>query len=153
LNDAQAGGRTVAVLCLDLDRFKEVNDLYGHGADDQVLRMAADRMSKTIRRDEFVGRVGGDEFVVLQSEGLQPDSAAALATRLIEAFDPNFEIDGSPTDIGTSIGIALYPDDGTTAEQILANADMALYRAKGAGRGALASSSRTWTSPSGGAGA
>jgi diguanylate cyclase (GGDEF)-like protein/PAS domain S-box-containing protein len=135
LNDAQTGGRTVAVLCLDLDRFKEVNDLYGHGTGDQVLRMAADRMSKTIRRDEFVGRVGGDEFVVLQSEGLQPDSAAALATRLIEAFDPNFEIDGSPTDIGASIGIALYPDDGTTAEQILANADMALYRAKGAGRG------------------
>ncbi|MGH6832140.1 MAG: putative bifunctional diguanylate cyclase/phosphodiesterase, partial [Methyloceanibacter sp.] len=135
LNDAQADGRTVAVLCLDLDRFKEVNDLYGHGAGDQVLRMAADRMSKTIRRDEFVGRVGGDEFVVLQSEGLQPNSAAALAARLIEEFEPNFEIDGSPTDIGASIGIALYPDDGTTAEQILANADMALYRAKGVGRG------------------
>lgn len=135
LAEAQAGGYTFAVLCLDLDRFKEVNDLYGHGAGDQVLRMAADRMSKALSHDEFVGRVGGDEFVVLQSEGLQPDFAAALAARLIEAFDPNFEIDGSPTDIGASIGIALYPDDGATAEQILANADMALYRAKGDGRG------------------
>ena len=135
LTDAQASGRTFAVLCLDLDRFKEVNDLYGHGAGDQVLRMAADRMSKALGHDEFVGRVGGDEFVVLQSEGSQPDSAAALATRLIGAFDANFEIDGSPTDVGASIGIALYPDDGATAEQILANADMALYRAKGTGRG------------------
>jgi diguanylate cyclase (GGDEF)-like protein len=131
----QADGRTFAVLCLDLDRFKEVNDVYGHGAGDQVLRMAADRMSKALGKDEFLGRVGGDEFVFLQSEGWQPESAAALATRLIEAFDPKFEIDGSPTDIGASIGIALYPDDGTTAEQILTNADMALFRAKGTGRG------------------
>jgi diguanylate cyclase (GGDEF)-like protein len=86
LADAQVLGCTFAVLCLDLDRFKEVNDLYGHGAGDQVLRMAADRMSGALGQDEFVGRVGGDEFVVLQSEGLQPDTAAALATKLIEAF-------------------------------------------------------------------
>jgi diguanylate cyclase (GGDEF)-like protein/PAS domain S-box-containing protein len=132
---AQADGRAFAVLCLDLDRFKEVNDVYGHGAGDQVLRMASGRMSKVLRKDEFLGRVGGDEFVVLQSDGFQPESAAALATKLIEAFDPKFEIDGSLTDIGASIGIALYPDDGTTSEQILANADMALYRAKGSGRG------------------
>jgi diguanylate cyclase (GGDEF)-like protein len=135
LSDAQAGGRTFSVLCLDLDRFKEVNDVYGHGAGDQVLRMAADRMSEALSQDAFLGRVGGDEFVVLQCEGPQPDSAAALATRLIEAFDASFEIDGSPTDIGASIGIALYPGEGVTAEQILANADMALYRAKGTGRG------------------
>jgi diguanylate cyclase (GGDEF)-like protein/PAS domain S-box-containing protein len=135
LADAQASNWTFAVLCVDLDRFKEVNDLYGHGAGDQVLRMAADRMSESLGNGELVGRVGGDEFVILQSEGLQPDTAAALATRLTEAFAAPFEIDGSATDVGASIGIALYPDDGGTAEQILANADMALYRAKGNGRG------------------
>jgi PAS domain S-box-containing protein len=107
------------------------NEVYG----DQVLRMAADRMSESLGKGELVGRVGGDEFVILQSEGLQPDTAAALATRLTEAFAAPFEIDGSATDVGASIGIALYPDDGSTADQILANADMALYRAKGNGRG------------------
>ncbi|HZJ11155.1 MAG TPA: GGDEF domain-containing protein [Methyloceanibacter sp.] len=66
LADAQAGGWSFAVLCLDLDRFKEVNDLYGHGAGDQVLRMAADRMGGALSPKEFIGRVGGDEFVVLQ---------------------------------------------------------------------------------------
>jgi diguanylate cyclase (GGDEF)-like protein/PAS domain S-box-containing protein len=135
LTDAQAANWTFAVLCVDLDRFKEVNDLYGHGAGDQVLRLAADRMSDSLGRGEFVGRVGGDEFVIIQSEGPQPDGAAALASKLIEAFDAPFEVDGSVTDVGASIGIALYPDDGTTADQIIANADMALYRAKGNGRG------------------
>ena len=135
LVDAQSGGWTFAVLCLDLDRFKEVNDLYGHAVGDQVLRLAADRMSAALSHGEFAARVGGDEFVILQSEGLQPDSAAALASRLTEAFAASFEIDGTATDVGVSIGIALYPDDGISAEQILANADMALYRAKGNGRG------------------
>jgi diguanylate cyclase (GGDEF)-like protein/PAS domain S-box-containing protein len=135
LADAQATGCTFSVLCLDLDRFKEVNDLYGHGAGDQVLRMAADRMSGALSPKEFAGRVGGDEFVILQDDVLQPDTAAALASKLTEAFGRPFEIDGSATDVGASIGIALFPDDGTTAEQLLANADMALYRAKGVGRG------------------
>src|SRR5665811_195571 len=135
LMDAQAGGQTFAVLCLDLNRFKEVNDLYGHSAGDQVLCSAADRMREALSPNEFIGRVGGDEFLVVQSEGSHPDSAAALATRLIEAFDANFEIDGSLTDVSVSIGIALYPDNGTTAEQILANGDMALYRAKNTGHG------------------
>ena len=123
------------MLCLDLDRFKEVNDLYGHGLGDQVLRLAADRLSASISPGEFAARVGGDEFVILQSEGFQPELAAALATRIIEAFTAPFEIDGAATDVGASIGIALYPDDGTSVEQLLANADMALYRAKGNGRG------------------
>ncbi len=135
LTDAQAANWTFAVLCVDLDRFKEVNDLYGHGTGDQVLRLAADRMRESLGGGEFVGRVGGDEFVIIQSEGPQPDGAAALASRLIEAFGVPFEVDGTVTDVGASIGIALYPDDGTTADQIIANADMALYRAKGNGPG------------------
>jgi diguanylate cyclase (GGDEF)-like protein/PAS domain S-box-containing protein len=135
LKEAQINGWMFAVLCLDLDRFKEVNDLYGHGAGDQVLRMTADRLSKALGRAEFVARVGGDEFVILQSEGLQPEAAATLAGKLSEAFVAPFKLDDTVTDVGASIGIALYPDDGTTAEQLLANADMALYRAKGDGRG------------------
>jgi diguanylate cyclase (GGDEF)-like protein/PAS domain S-box-containing protein len=135
MKDAQPGGKPFAVLCVDLDRFKEVNDLHGHGAGDQVLRIAADRMTQVLRAGETIGRVGGDEFVVVQSEGSQPDSAAALSTRLIEAFESHFEVDGTPTNVGASIGIALYPDDGNAAEQVLANADMALYRAKNTGRG------------------
>ena len=79
--------------------------------------------------------MGGDEFVIVQSESQQPASAAALAARLIEAFETSFDVDGTPTDIGASIGIALYPDNGHAAEHLLANADMALYRAKNTGRG------------------
>ena len=135
VREAEGNGHSFAVLCVDLDHFKEVNDLYGHGAGDEVLRKCADRMSQTLRRGDFLGRVGGDEFVVVQSEGHQPASATALAARLVDAFERPFNVDGSLTDIGASIGIALYPDDGHTAEQLLANADMALYRAKNTGRG------------------
>jgi diguanylate cyclase (GGDEF)-like protein len=79
---AEAEGRTFAVLCIDLDWFKEVNDLYGHGAGDQVLRMSADRMQQALRAGEFLGRVGGDEFVIVQSEGDHPGGlAAALQSR------------------------------------------------------------------------
>lgn len=135
VREAEADREAFAVLCLDLDRFKEVNHLYGHGAGDQVLRMSADRMSQVLERGEFLGRVGGDEFVIVQSEGQQPASAAALAARLIEAFESPFSVDGTVTEIGASIGIALYPDNGHMAEHLLANADMALYRAKNTGRG------------------
>jgi len=135
VREAEGNGHSFAVLCVDLDHFKEVNDLYGHGAGDEVLRKCADRMSQTLRRGDFLGRVGGDEFVVVQSEGHQPASATALAARLVDAFERPFDVDDSLTDIGASVGIALYPDDGHTAEQLLANADMALYRAKNTGRG------------------
>ena len=135
VREAEGIGDSLAVLCIDLDRFKEVNDLYGHGAGDDVLRQCADRMSQVLKRGELLGRVGGDEFVIVQSESQQPASATALAARLIDAFEKPFDADGSLTDIGVSIGIALYPDNGHTAEQLLANADMALYRAKDTGRG------------------
>jgi diguanylate cyclase (GGDEF)-like protein len=135
VSEAQVNNHSFAVLCIDLDRFKEVNDVYGHAAGDQVLCVAADRLSHVLRSSEFIGRVGGDEFVVLQSDGPQPESAAALAARIIEAFEYLFDVDGADAEIGASIGIALHPDDGSTSEQILRNADMALYRAKSTGRG------------------
>jgi diguanylate cyclase (GGDEF)-like protein/PAS domain S-box-containing protein len=135
VHESQGVDAPFAVLCLDLDRFKEVNDLNGHGAGDQVLCLAAERMTRALKTGEFVGRVGGDEFVILQSDGPQPEAAAALASRLIEAFEQPFEVEGTITEVGASIGIALHPHDGTSAEQLLRNADMALYRAKNHGRG------------------
>ena len=89
----------------------------------------------------------------MQSESQQPASAAALAARLIEAFETSFDVDGTPTDIGASIGIALYPDNGHAAEHLLANADMALYRAKNRDGAAPASSNRKWIWRSAAAGA
>ena len=133
--EAEADDCAFAVICIDLDRFKEVNDVYGHSAGDQALRLAADRMSVRLQRGEFLGRVGGDEFVIVQSQADQPAAAAALASRLIDSFESPFEVEDTPTGIGVSIGIAVYPHDGGTAEQLLANADMALYRAKNSGRG------------------
>ncbi|MGH6736369.1 MAG: putative bifunctional diguanylate cyclase/phosphodiesterase [Methyloceanibacter sp.] len=135
VREAEADAQSLAVICIDLDHFKEVNDLYGHGAGDEVLCAAADRMLRVLRIGEYLGRVGGDEFVIVQSEGQQPGDAAALAARLIESFEAPIEVDGNPTDIGVSVGIAIYPDNGGTAENLLANADMALYRAKSTGRG------------------
>jgi diguanylate cyclase (GGDEF)-like protein/PAS domain S-box-containing protein len=135
VREAEGSGESFAVLCVDLDRFKEVNDLHGHGAGDELLRQCADRMSQALKRGELLGRVGGDEFVVIQSEGQQPESATALAARLIEVFETPFDIDDGLTDIGASVGIALYPENGHNSEQLMANADMALYRAKNTGRG------------------
>ena len=112
-----------------------MNDIYGHSTGDQALRLAAERMSIKLKRGEFLGRVGGDEFVIVQSQADQPAAAAALAARLIDSFEVPFEVEDTPTSIGASIGIAIYPHDGRAAEQLLANADMALYRAKNSGRG------------------
>ena len=134
VKEAETDEQRFAVICIDLDHFKEVNDVFGHGAGDQVLCKAANRMQHRLRVGEFLARVGGDEFVILQSEGNQPEAAAALASRLIEAFEEPIEVDGQPADIGASAGIAIYPDNGERAEELLANADMALYRSKKTGR-------------------
>jgi len=125
----------VAVLCLDLDRFKAVNDTLGHAAGDRLLQQVADRLREVTRTSDTVARVGGDEFIILQTEEDQPHSASILAIRLIEALCTPFSLDGTPASIGASIGIALYPQDGASAEELLRNADVALYRAKAQGRG------------------
>ena len=132
---SQRSGSQVAVLCLDLDRFKAVNDILGHAAGDLMLQQVADRLREVTRASDTVARVGGDEFVIIHTETHQPQAAAALANRLVETLCTPFILDGTPIGIGLSIGIALYPQDGQDAEELLRNADVALYRAKAQGRG------------------
>lgn len=134
VKEAEADERRFAVICIDLDHFKEVNDVFGHAAGDQVLCKAASRMQHRLRVGEFLAHVGGDEFVIIQSEGSQPEAAAALANRLIETFQEPIVVDGQSAEIGASAGIAIYPDNGKRAEELLSNADMALYRSKQTGR-------------------
>lgn len=130
-------GEELAVLCLDLDRFKAVNDTLGHAAGDALLRQVAERLRHHTRDTDTVARLGGDEFAVLQVGTAQPAGATVLARRLIAALAEPFDLDGQQVHIGTSVGVAVAPFDGDTPEQLLKCADLALYRAKAAGRGVL----------------
>ncbi|HEY0855099.1 MAG TPA: EAL domain-containing protein [Devosia sp.] len=125
----------VAVLCLDLDHFKAVNDTLGHGIGDQVLQAVARRLREAARETDLVVRLGGDEFAFLIHPLDHPRGAAVVAERVIKSIAQPIFVDGHQIMIGTSIGIAVAPTDGTNAETLLKNADMALYRAKGEGRG------------------
>src|SRR5262249_21713189 len=123
-----------AVLCLDLDEFKSVNDTLGHPAGDTLLRAVSARLRSCVREADTVARLGGDEFSVLQTDIGRPEDAGALAQRIINVLDDPFDIEGHQVIIGASIGIAMAPHDGQSAEELLRNADMALYRAKADGR-------------------
>jgi diguanylate cyclase (GGDEF)-like protein len=126
----------VGVLCLDLDRFKAVNDTMGHAAGDQLLRLAADRLSACVRQGDLVARLGGDEFAIVQLDGEQPVAAEALAHRVVQALSAPFEIGAKAVSVGTSIGIALsVHGDAVTPEELLQRADLALYDAKSSARG------------------
>ncbi|AWN37671.1 diguanylate cyclase [Methylobacterium radiodurans] len=123
-----------ALLCLDLDRFKRVNDTLGHQAGDSLLCAVADRIRSELRIDDVAARLGGDEFVVLRGANGRPEEAICLARRLITAMASPVHLDGYPTGIGISIGIALAPSDAADPDLLYARADQALYRAKAAGR-------------------
>jgi diguanylate cyclase (GGDEF)-like protein len=124
-----------AVLFADLDQFKQVNDTLGHPAGDALLCAVADRLRGIIRETDLVARFGGDEFVVLQSPIRGPEKAEMLARRIVEELSNPYEIDGHRIVIGASVGIAVSPRDGSSADTLLKNADMALYRSKSEGRG------------------
>lgn len=127
-------GGSLAVLAIDLDRFKNVNDGFGHDKGDALLRVVAARLSAVARDSDTVARVGGDEFVmVLQTPG-HPEEIAAIATRIIESIARPVEVDGLSLRVGTSIGIAVYPGDGEEASSLLKNADAAMYEAKADGK-------------------
>jgi diguanylate cyclase (GGDEF)-like protein/PAS domain S-box-containing protein len=128
-------GEHFAVFCLDLDHFKDVNDALGHPLGDLLLKAAADRLRRCIRETDFVARLGGDEFAILQADACQPTDATALANRLVEEISAPYELGGHQVVVGLSIGIALAPNDGMDPDELLRNADMALYRAKADGRG------------------
>ena len=125
---AEAEGRSFAIMCMDLDDFKEVNDVYGHTVGDLLLCQVADRL-RAVADGIFVARLGGDEFTIIaENEGRS--SIAKLAERLNAAFTDDFELDGRRLRQALSIGVAIYPDDGTDAKTLMNNADAALYRAK-----------------------
>ncbi len=135
-NARQQADESFAVLSVDLDRFKEVNDVFGHAFGDRLLRAVAERLSATVA-GAFLSRIGGDEFAIIVSEGPVPTRAARLAERLLAAVADEFEIEGHRLHIGLSVGIAIYPLDGVDATALLGNADAALDRAKAEGRGVI----------------
>jgi diguanylate cyclase (GGDEF)-like protein len=124
----------LAVLCIDLDRFKVVNDTLGHPVGDALLRVVGDRLQASARPSDLVARLGGDEFAIVQAGTEQPFGATALATRLIAEIAKPFELDGHHVVIGASVGISIAPNDASDPDKLLKNADMALYRAKSDGR-------------------
>ncbi len=124
----------VAVLCLDLDHFKDVNDTLGHPVGDALLKVVADRLRAAVPETALVARLSGDEFAVVDAGVASPEAAGEVAQRLVEIVGEPYDIDGHHLVIATSIGIALSPSDGIDADSLLKNADMALYRAKADGR-------------------
>jgi diguanylate cyclase (GGDEF)-like protein len=135
LGPGAAHAPSLAVISLDLDRFKEVNDTLGHAVGDALLVKVAERLRSATRSSDLVVRLGGDEFVVLQSCSDQPGGAEALATRLVDLLGRTYVVLGHTVNIGASIGIARSPDDAAEPNTLLQRADMALYRAKAEGRG------------------
>ncbi len=128
---------SMAVIYIDLDRFKPVNDLLGHAAGDAVLVQASKRILAEIQSTDTLARIGGDEFVMVLTSEPQSEKASVIAARTIEALRRPFQIEGNRIEIGASVGIALYPDDGVNADALMRAADAAMYRAKDEGRGAL----------------
>ncbi|CAN5203940.1 hypothetical protein BH10PSE11_BH10PSE11_15310 [soil metagenome] len=128
--DAQRNGYGLAVHSLDLDRFKAANDLYGHPAGDAILKEVARRLTRLTRASDLLVRLGGDEFVLVQTGVARREQAIGLASRIVEDIGSHYSINGYTIEIGTSVGIALLPDDQLTPEDLLARADQALYQAK-----------------------
>jgi diguanylate cyclase (GGDEF)-like protein len=124
-----------ALLFVDLDQFKQVNDTLGHPCGDELLCAVADRLREMLRPEDFVARFGGDEFVVFQQNIKSNEDAASLARRIVDRLSERYQIGNHLVEIGASVGIAMTPPSGISADTLLKNADMALYRAKADGRG------------------
>ena len=134
LAQAQRNNWSASILFVDLDRFKAVNDTYGHAAGDELLRQVAARMLACVRSSDTVGRLSGDEFAVMLSNLARVDDAGMVAQKIVETLSAPFNLDGQQAYISASIGVALYPGDGETPDVLLKNADTAMYRAKEQGR-------------------
>ncbi|MFZ5586688.1 MAG: PAS domain S-box protein [Thermodesulfobacteriota bacterium] len=134
LAQAQRRGRGLAVLFLDLDNFKHINDSLGHAMGDLLLVEAARRLVRWVRDEDTVARLGGDEFIMLLSAVGEPDAAGQVADRILESLSEPMQVGGQELYITASIGITLYPYDGGDPQTLVANADLAMYRAKSDGR-------------------
>lgn len=138
IGEARSGGHRLAVLFVDLDNFKPVNDRLGHAVGDLVLREAASRLVRHVRASDLVARVGGDEFVVVLDRQHREDTAAEVARKLIGSLARPYRALGGQTGPGCSVGISLYPDDGNTAQDLVSAADAAMYYVKSHARGSFA---------------
>ena len=134
LSRAKRAGKAVAVMFIDLDHFKTINDTLGHTAGDELLLEMASRLRNCVRDDDTVARLGGDEFTIILAELRHPEDALGVAQKILEAVQAPLTIGATPIAPTASIGIALYPNDGADPEALLRNADGAMYRAKEAGR-------------------
>jgi diguanylate cyclase (GGDEF)-like protein len=132
---SHSAARLSALLFIDLDQFKQVNDTLGHPCGDELLCAVADRLREMLRPEDFVARFGGDEFVVFQQNIKSEEDAAGLARRIVDRLSERYEIDNHLVEIGASVGIAMTQLPGISADTLMKNADMALYRAKADGRG------------------
>jgi diguanylate cyclase (GGDEF)-like protein len=130
---SQRTGRRIALIFIDLDRFKEINDTRGHAVGDKVLKAVSNRLKKMVREVDTVARLGGDEFVIVFDSIDDPRQIATIAQKIIEGLRFPLEIDGQEYRIGVSLGISVYPQDGDNATELLDKADLAMYRAKKAG--------------------
>ncbi len=135
LSAPQISNRSCAVFLLDLDRFKQVNDTMGHPAGDALLKQVSQRLQRAVGKMGQVGRLGGDEFKVIIPTRVQREKLAELGREIINSLSQPYSIEGQRVIIGASVGIAIAPDDGATSEEIIRNADLALYAAKDGGRG------------------
>jgi diguanylate cyclase (GGDEF)-like protein len=127
-------GWKMAIMFIDLDNFKEVNDSFGHEAGDKILQMAAHRLLETVRESDTVARIGGDEFLVIQTEVKDKADAAHVADKIVEQLSAPFDLDGNEITIGASIGIAMYPTHGDNSKDLTSKADNAMYRTKALGK-------------------
>jgi diguanylate cyclase (GGDEF)-like protein/PAS domain S-box-containing protein len=134
ISRARRSSKPLAVMFVDLDHFKSINDTLGHEAGDELLLEMARRLRANVRDDDTVARLGGDEFTIILAELRHPEDAVSVAEKLIKAVEEPLSIAGVSIEVSASIGIALFPDDGSDAESLLRNADSAMYRAKEAGR-------------------
>lgn len=134
---AERNRSNVAVLFIDLDHFKNINDSLGHDVGDELLKQVALRMAHCLRRSDTIARLGGDEFVAVLPEVVSENEAAFVAEKMLEAFIEKFSIEGHRLTITPSIGVSMYPEDGVDAVTLMRNADMAMYRSKETGRNTL----------------
>lgn len=127
---AKRGGKRVAVLMLDIDRFKSVNDVFGHDAGDKLLKAVAERLNDALRKSDTIARMGGDEFIIIVPEMTKVSDATVVAEKIVEIFNSPFLCDGLSLKSSTSIGVAMHPEDGDSSEALIRCADIAMYRAK-----------------------
>ena len=134
LAHAHRNQQKLAVMLLDLDYLKDINDTLGHSVGEKLLQAVGERLMSLLRKSDTVARIGGDEFMLVLPETARVEDAAKIASKILEAIRRPFAFDGHKMHITTSIGIAMYPDDGEDVDSLMRDADVAMYRAKAKGR-------------------